>query len=206
MSTYEFTTSGVERLVGQIKAMDGNTGDVPVQGTNGELTQGPGGGGGGGLQVALLDFGPDLGSYDAAALAAGLPIFTPVPGTLIYDVGIVVVTAFDGTTPLLDAGYFTPSTTGLFQSVNGSSIDATEAVASSGDNVGLAYAQSSPSVPTWFQALIYNANTTGGAIIVTIPAPFLVVGSQDGSKGGTQLDSLVGEAIAYVIYALPPAP
>lgn len=45
MSTYEFDTGGVERLVGQLKAVGGATGDVPTQQANGQLSQAPGGGG-----------------------------------------------------------------------------------------------------------------------------------------------------------------
>jgi hypothetical protein len=45
VSTYEFDTGGVERLVGQLKAVGGATGDVPTQQASGELLQAPGGGG-----------------------------------------------------------------------------------------------------------------------------------------------------------------
>lgn len=40
MSTYEFDTGGVERLIGTLKVRGGATGDVPTQAADGTLDQG----------------------------------------------------------------------------------------------------------------------------------------------------------------------
>src|SRR5512146_201439 len=45
-------------------------------------------------------------TFQTAGLAAGVAVYTPAIGDVIYDVGIAVTTAFDGTTPKLDIGSF----------------------------------------------------------------------------------------------------
>jgi len=161
-------------------------------------------GGGGGLQIARLAVGPDVVGYDAAALAAGIEVFTPEAEAFIYDLGIMVKTPFDGTSPLLDVGTFGLGSRGVLGEDFGSAVDGTIALVPFTDNAGLLAANFGVE-PVWFAQ--YRAdNATAWPILVAQTGPFLVVGSQDGRQGGTPLDSTVGEAIVVVLYAPPPTP
>lgn len=81
MSTYEFETSGVDRLVGTIKAIGGATNDVPTQQASGLLQQEPGGGGSSPVQAIYT--GTNVSILNGAA--ANLTWDTLFSGTELLD-------------------------------------------------------------------------------------------------------------------------
>lgn len=152
-------------------------------------------------QVTLRSF---AFSHSTAGLAAGVTVYTPAIGDVILDVGVAITTAFDGTTPKLDVGTFS-GTAGLFATLGGGVIDGTKLYAAVTDNTGL----TSPNTPLWLSTSVGSAGAAGSAaynssqLIVTAANPLLLVASQDGAKGGTAIDSTVGEGLVYVLAATP---
>lgn len=139
-------------------------------------------------------------SHSTASLAAGVPIYTPAVGDVIYDIGICVTTAFNGTTPFLDVGTFNGGNVGLFAELAGAAVDGTKLYAGVTDNAGL----SVPNTAPWLQSAVGSAGALGGAaynstpIIVTAANPLLLVASQDGQKGGTATGATLGSGTVYV--------
>ncbi len=75
-------------------------------------------------------------AYTAAGFATpGVSLYTPAIGDVIYDVGIGITTAFNGTTPKLDVGAFS-GTTGFFKQLAGNPADATKVYAGITNNTG----------------------------------------------------------------------
>ena len=144
-------------------------------------------------------------SYATAGLASGVTIYTPNIGDVIYDVGICVTTAFNGTTPLLDVGTFNGGNVGLFGELAGAGVDGTKLYAAVTDNAGL----SVPNTASWLQAAVGSVGAAGTAayhstpIIVTAANPLLLVVSQNGQKGGTATGATAGVGTVYVLTGQP---
>ena len=141
-------------------------------------------------------------TYQTTGLATGYTLFTPAVGDYIYDIGIVITTAFNGTTPKLDVGTFS-STTGVFKQLAGNPVDGTKLYATVTSNTGL---QSSNS-GLWLSTAIISVGTAGTAAIhdpqlyVSAASPILLVASQDGTKGGTAITSTAGVGFVVVVYS-----
>lgn len=135
---------------------------------------------------------------DAAELADGIAFTDELPvNTLVYDAGVWVPTAFDGTTPLADLGTYEGGETGGFVTgiTGGNGWDLT-----TDDGTGVS-GLSVNSNPTLMQ-------TVGGSagyvpIRITTASTLKAVASQDGAKGGDALDSAAGEFFAWALVALP---
>lgn len=144
-------------------------------------------------------------TFQTAGLAAGVAVYTPAIGDVIYDVGIAVTTAFDGTTPKLDIGSFSGGNVGLFGELAGAAIDGTKVYAAVTDNAGL----TAPNSALWLQAAVGSVGAAGTAayvstpLVVTAANPILLVASQNGQKGGTAIDSTQGAGTVYVVAATP---
>lgn len=149
--------------------------------------------------------GPFPFSFATASLTAGVHIFTPNIGDVIYDVGIEIVTAFNGTTPLGDVGTFSGGNDGLFAIQAGVALDLTAADAAVTDNAGL----SSPQTPSWLQAAVGSVGAAAGAaylptpLYVTAANPILLVISETGAKGGTATGATAGAGNVYVLTSTP---
>jgi hypothetical protein len=101
VSTYEFDTGGVERLVGQLKAVGGTTGDVPTQLSSGLLSQAPGGG-----SMPLQFAERSFTSAEILAFAEGSPYQigpTPDAGTALLPM-MFTLAYTAGLTPYTDNG------------------------------------------------------------------------------------------------------
>ncbi len=144
-------------------------------------------------------------SHSTAALAAGVTVYTPDVGDVIYDIGICLSTAFNGTTPLLDVGTFNGGNVGLFGELAGAGVDGTKLYAAATDNAGLTV----PNTASWLQAATGSVGAAAGAaynstpIIVTTANPILLVASQNGQKGGTATGATAGVGTVYMLTGQP---
>lgn len=144
-------------------------------------------------------------TYQTAGLAAGVTIYTPQVGDVIYDIGICVTTAFNGTTPLLDVGTFNGGNVGLFGELAAGAVDGSKVYAGVTDNAGL----TTPNTAMWLQAAVGSHGAAGTAayvstpIIVTAANPILLVGSQSGQKGGTAIGGTAGAGTVFVLTGTP---
>ena len=144
-------------------------------------------------------------SHSTAGLATGVAVWTPQVGDIIYDIGIVLTTAFNGTTPLLDVGTFNGGNVGLFGELAGAGVDGTKLYADVTDNAGL----SAPNTAPWLQSAVGSVGAAAGAaykstpILVTAANPVLLVASQNGQKGGTATGATVGAGNVYVLLGNP---
>lgn len=144
-------------------------------------------------------------AYNTAGLAAGVTIYTPAVGDVIYDIGIAVTTAFNGTTPLLDVGTFNGGNVGLFGELAAGAVDGTKVYSAVTDNAGL----TTPNSAMWLQAAVGSHGAAGTAayvstpIIVTTANPLLLVLSQNGQKGGTAPGGSAGAGTVYVFTGQP---
>ena len=142
-------------------------------------------------------------TFATAGLAAGVALYTPAVGDVILDVGVVITTAFDGTTPKIDVGTFNGGNVGLFGELTAGAIDATKVYADVTDNAGLAVANAA----LWLSAAVITVGTAGTAAIhswqlrCSAANPVLVVASQNGQKGGTAISSTHGVASIVVVSA-----
>jgi hypothetical protein len=143
-------------------------------------------------------------TYATAGLATGVTLTTLTAGSIIYDVGIVITTAFDGTTPSLDVGTFDGGNVGLFAEL-AAVVDGTKVYADVTDNAGLASSNSQ----LWLSTAIGSAGAAGGAafddtaLYVSADCSFLLVASQNGQKSGTAIDSTAGAGRVYIVAAAP---
>src|ERR1700739_4114370 len=101
-------------------------------------------------------------AYNAASFAAGISLYIPAVGDVIYDVGLGITTAFNGTTPKLDVGGFS-GTTGFFKQLAGNPADATKVYAGITNNTGF----SSPNSALWLQAAVGSVGAAGAAAYVS---------------------------------------
>lgn len=140
-------------------------------------------------------------TYQTANLATGVTIFTPTVGDVIYDIGVSVTTAFNGTTPKIDVGTFSGGNNGLFDVLAGAPVDATKVYSAVTTNAGL----TSPNSHLWLQAAVGSVGAAGTAaynsspLIVSVANPFLVVASQSGAKGGTAITSSAGACTIHLL-------
>lgn len=170
-----------------------------------EDLSGGGGGGTGGLTLLRSDVdGPGrlLTFADSVALAAGIAFTDTLPiGTFIYNGGIFVPAAFDGTTPGVDIGMFQDNdVTGLAADTQGdfSSWNLWSPDNNNGSMAGIVAAQNSD-----LRRLV-AAGVAYSPWRVTVAGPLYVVASQDsGGKGGIPLDSTAGELIAWALVSIP---
>jgi hypothetical protein len=149
--------------------------------------------------------GPFPFTFATAGLTAGVAIYTPNVGDVIYDIGVEIATAFDGTTPLADVGTFSGGNNGLFDELAGTTVDLTAADAAVTDNAGLSHATNQ----SWLQAAIGSVGAAAGsaylpgALYVTVANPILLVISQTGAKGGAATGATVGVGAVYVLTSQP---
>lgn len=140
-------------------------------------------------------------TYQTAGLAAGVTIYTPTVGTIIEDIGVVITTAFNGTTPKIDIGTFNGGNNGLFDELATAPVDATKVYADVTNNAGLASANSA----LWLSAAVVSHGITGSSAIsspqlrVSAANPILLVASQSGAKGGTAITSTQGAGTIYIV-------
>lgn len=143
-------------------------------------------------------------TFQTAGLATGVTLYTPAVGDYIYDIGVVITTAFNGTTPKIDVGTFT-STTGLFAQTASAAIDATKLYADVTSNTGL----SVPNFHLWLSSGVIEKGRAGASVIpswqvrVTAASPLKVVASQNGQINGTAIDSSAGVAKIVVVASSP---
>lgn len=149
-----------------------------------------------GVLGAVQVKGPFAIAFDTASLNAGVAIgYTPAIGDL-FQIIVVVSTAFDGTTPLLDVG-FTGDTNGFFYEASGAKTAMSVASPLSltafdvSGSVTLDGTTPVVSTPAWAKA------TAADALLVWV--------SQDGTKGGTAIGGTTGAASLYVLAATPTA-
>lgn len=153
----------------------------------------------------LFLLGPFPFTFATNGLTAGVPLFTPAVGDVIYDIGVSIPVAFSGTTPFADVGTFNGGTEGVFQTLTGDPIDLTAADADVTNNAGL----SQPTALSWFSANVISHASAGGSaftpweITVSAANPLLLVVSQDGTKGGAATGATAGAGAVYVLTASP---
>ncbi len=144
-------------------------------------------------------------AFGTSGLNTGLTIYTPAIGDVIYDCGVFITTAFNGTTPKADIGTFSGGTDGLFKVLAGAVIDITAVDADVTTNAGV---QSSAAL-RWLQAAVGSPAADAGAayldsqLRVTAANPLLIVANQTGAKSGTAVGGTTGAGIAYVIAGTP---
>lgn len=192
-----------------------------------ELIAGGGGGGGsmpGGVSVRSVAL-----NFDTPDLADGITAYTPAVGDLLLDAWVAVLETFDGTAALTDLSQFTSdeAPVGLFGETVGNPLDlqaVPESVSPGGGPAGggppgnaqyplslasiiLAAQAASPSSVSNFQATFGNALIYGRSSPRRFEStdPLLWVVSQEGTKGGTPIDAMVGAAIGYVVVCSPVA-
>lgn len=143
-------------------------------------------------------------TFATAGLASGVTIWTPTVGDFILDIGVVITTAFDGTTPKIDVGTFNGGNVGVFAEIGGAAVDGTKVYADVTDNAGLAVANSH----LWLSSAVIAANSAGIASLpswqlnVSAANPVLLVASQNGQKGGTAITSTHGVASVVIVQSL----
>ncbi len=144
-------------------------------------------------------------AFNTAGLNTGLTIYTPAIGDVIYDVGMFITTAFNGTTPKADIGTFSGGNDGLFKVLAGAVVDITNVDAAVTTNAGL----QSSATARWLQAAVGSIGADAGnayldsQLRVTAANPLLIVANQTGAKSGTAVGGTTGAGIAYVIAGTP---
>jgi hypothetical protein len=142
-----------------------------------------------------------------AALAAGVPLFTPVVGSQIENITVRVTTAWNGTTPKFDIGTFSGGNTGLWAQLGQGAVDLTSADAAVTNNAGLATNAGTNSASLLLSAVSVGILASAGAgaavprklpIQITAANPLLLVVSQNGQKSGTATTSTTGAATVTV--------
>lgn len=142
-------------------------------------------------------------TFATASLNAGVTLYTPAVGDIILDIGVVITTAFNGTTPKIDVGTFNGGNVGLFGEITAGALDATKVYADVTDNAGLAQANSF----LWLSAAVIAHASASEATLpawqlrVSAANPILVVASQNGQKSGTAITSNAGVAQIVVVSA-----
>lgn len=203
--------NGTVRIAGTLNDPGATSGDVLTVQSDGSIAAAAGGGGGGSGNAVVR--GPFGFAFDTAGLAAGVAFYTPTIGDVLLDAWIEVDTAFDGTTPLADFGSFNGTTSGMYSNFWGGVVDLTSADHEVSPGVlsgnGGAHYGVNGNTPLALTSVIWNGASTSYDRL--LPAPFtaadplLLVVSQDGSKGGTEIDSTQGAGRIYIVTAAPTA-
>ncbi len=164
-------------------------------------------GGGGSTAGAARVLGPFPFSHATAGLDTGMLLWTPAVGDVLLDAWVEVDTGFDGTTPLADIGTFIASNQGIWLWGDTSPVDLTAADTLTSIQSGdlLSSSTSSPANSLYAALVVHSAALTSRLLPAkfTTANPLLLVASQDGTKGGTALDSTVGAGAVYLVVATP---
>lgn len=153
---------------------------------------------------ALYRVWSDLLTFaDATALAAGVAFTDELPvDTFVFDAGLFIPTAFDGTTPQGDVGLFLPGDdTGWFHA--GAALNVGVDLATNEDYSAIAVGTASCQMTALSVATVASNNPSYLPVRITTAAPLLVIASQLGNIGGTEIDSTAGELRAWAVIALP---
>lgn len=143
-------------------------------------------------------------TFATVGLTTGVPILQLRAGDVVYDIGVSVPVAFDGTTPSADVGTFDGGNDGLFDFL-ATVVDLTALDNAVTENAGLA----TTSGPNWLAAAVASAGAAGSQsfnptqITVTADCELLLVVSQSGAKGGTATGSTAGAGVVYVVTSTP---
>jgi len=154
----------------------------------------------------LTLLGPFQVSASTAGLTTGVALGAPLPaGTVIYDVGVITTTGWNGTTPFMDVGTFS-GTTGLFQNEGNGAVELADPYGDVNDNAGI---QANGDSDSWLAAgKIYSAYNDPHqlypwTLYVDADSQLYAVVSQDGTKGGTAVGATTGVSLVYVLCATP---
>jgi hypothetical protein len=143
-------------------------------------------------------------TYQTAGLTTGVTLYTPAVGDLILDAGVVITTAFNGTTPEIDVGSFTGNT-GLFEQLAGDAVDGSKVYADVTDNTGVAVANN----PLWLSSAVISVGSAGTAAInswqarISAANPLKFVCTQTGQKGGGAIGGTAGAATIVIVAVSP---
>lgn len=165
---------------------------------------------GGATPGAAIVRGPFAFDYtQAAALANGVQVFVPTVGDILLDAWVEIDTAFDGTTPAADVSQFGGTTTGWFGSIL-NAIDLTHADITANFGTGILTGTGSGSPAGSLVDMGANGTTYGNPkryvpAKFTAANPVLLAVSQNGTKGGTAIDSTVGAGKVYIVTSTPVA-
>lgn len=194
--------NGQVRLEGSIGAPNASAADVLTADGAGGTSFQPSGGS---VPGASIVRGPLEFAFNTPGLADGIPIYALAPGEILLDLWISVETPFDGTTPEADVGTFEGGNLGIFGNYFNVPIDLTTAGTAIPDNGSLFAAGYSGSISSAVvtaaaggECIYWQVETTGGA-------PLLLVISQNAHKGGTPIDSTIGNGEVYLVTAMPVA-
>ena len=141
-------------------------------------------------------------TYQTTGLGTGYTLWTPAAGDVIYDIGIVITTAFNGTTPKLDVGSFSRHT-GLFKQLAGNPVDGTKLYAAVTDNSAVKSSNSG----LWLSTAIISVGTAGTAaihdpqLLIASASAIQLVATQDGTNNGTAINSTAGAGSVFVVYS-----
>ncbi len=144
-------------------------------------------------------------AFGTAGLNTGLTIYTPAIGDVIYDCGVFITTAFNGTTPKADIGTFSGGNDGFFKTLATAVVDITAVDDAVASNAGI----QSSATGRWLQAAVGSIGADAGAayvdsqLRVTAANPILIVANQTGAKSGTAVGGTTGAGIAYVLAGTP---
>src|SRR5262249_9332063 len=141
-------------------------------------------------------------TYQTAGLAAGVTVYRPAVGDILWDAWIATTTAFNGTTPLADISQFTGSAAPL--GLWGDYASALDLSLVDTINVG---GGPRGGGSTGNKNRTLTAASGGGTrpvpgIFTTTDALKLVV-SQDGTQGGTAVGGTAGAATLYLLTLRP---
>jgi hypothetical protein len=130
-------------------------------------------------------------THATSGLATGVTVtgYTPSVGDIITAVWFEVDTAFNGTTPLADVGFFS-STEGIFKELNSNAVDLTVADSAVADNTGL----------DKIGAACLGPQVAGFPLrVASTSNPLLLVVSETGAKNGTASGATLGAAVLHMI-------
>lgn len=175
-----------------------------------------GGSGNGGSQPgAVIVRGPFDFAYNTPGINNGVAFYTPTVGDILLDAWIEVLTAFDGTQPKADFGPFLSGQTagyygGPWAPVLLTDADADAITGSIPSDQGL-LAHPFGSGRSLLVNSLAASNGYGGMSRKIVPGkitaadPWLLVVSQDGTRGGAAIDSTQGAGRLYIVTATPAA-
>jgi hypothetical protein len=149
-------------------------------------------------------------AYDTADITTGAALYTPTPGDILLDAWVEIDTAWDGTTPTGDVGFFGADTNGLYyyathpytELIDMSSADIEE---------GADYVYAG-----FFQQRALSSAVISGGGVGDVPAyrrvvpgkftttdPIGIIVNQTGAVGGASSGSSVGAGVLYIITVTP---
>lgn len=157
----------------------------------------------------------DLINFNTAGLTTGVPIYVPVVGEWLFDIWPVILTGFDGTSPLgdvaLQAGFTASGNdSGLFKGISGNPIDCSTADSvASGWTATAAAGLLAPDTLTnaslasaYASAVLANSVPARPFGFVTTD-PLLAVISQTGHQGGVAVGGAAGSMKFLMVIGTP---